>query len=444
MNKIIFVMLVIFLVNYGINGQTKPNPQKTTPHKTDPKKNPKADAKTDQPPVIDFPKIEPDPIPTKKGEKWTFSGITATFDEVRTFRPLTRPKKIKVNVLDAAGKPVKDPKTGKYYQKDSTIIEEYAIYAAVKQGEKWGYIDRKGKFLVQPKYYIAKSFSHNYAVVALEQKVKVGEEEESKYVYGVIDDTGKEIVPPKYDNITEVSEDIIDIVDMEKSGLFGYLNVKTGKPITDMKYEGANPFRDGRAAVKRGGKWGFIDNTGKEVIPPTFDDVRDFGEGLARAYKNLKWGFIDKNGKEVISYRYQNPGEATALPFASGMAIVRSGNGEGWIDKNGQFRIQPEYTDTRNFTHKLAAVQKANKWGFIDVTGKLIIPIKFEEVKDFGDVGLAPYREGNVWGFIDVKGTTVIKPIYSEVEGTFVRGMVKVRKGNNSFYIDKTGKEYIN
>lgn len=424
----------------------KVDPKKVDPKKVDPKKvDPKATNKKDEPPVIEFPKIIPDPIPTRKGEKWSFTGMTATFDQVKPFKPLIRPKKIKVNMLGADGKPVQDPRTKKYNQKDSIIIEEYELYAAVKVGEKWGYVDRTGKVLITPKYYEARSFHNNYAVVSVEEKVKVKvgeeEEEEIKILYGVINDKGVEVVAPKYDNITEVDEDIIDIFDAQK-GKMGYYNIKTAKMITDLKYENANPFRDGRAAVRRGSKWGFIDVTGKEVIPPTFDDVKDFGEGLARAYKNLKWGFIDKNGNESIAYKFQNPDEAASLPFVNGMAIVRSSNGEGWIDKKGQFRINAEFSDTRPFYNKLAAIQKADKWGFIDVSGKVIIAPKFAAVGDFGDVGLAPFREGQNWGFIDIKGAVVIKPIYSEVEGTFSRGMVKVKKGNSYLYIDKTGKEY--
>ncbi len=469
MKKILFIIITFFLANVAI-AQKKPDPKKTDPKKhvtpkvdpkkhvtpkVDPKKHvtPKVDpkkvdpkaAKKDEPPIIEFPKIIPDPIPTRKGDKWSFTGMSATFDQVKAFKPLLRPKKIKVNVLGADGKPVQDLKTKKYIQKDSTIIEEYALFAAVKVGEKWGYIDRTGKFLVQPKYYETRSFTHNYAVVSTEQKVKVKvgetEEEELKILYGVIDDKGVEVVPPKYDNITEVSEDIIDIFDAEKSKM-GYFSIKTGKAITELKYENANPFRDGRAAIRRGAKWGFIDVTGKEVIPPTFDDVKDFGEGLARAYKNLKWGFIDKNGAEAIGYKFQNPDETTALPFVNGMAIVKSGTNEGWIDKKGQFRINADFSDTRPFHNKLAAVQKGEKWGFIDVSGKVLIVPKFDMVGDFGDVGLAPFREGQNWGFIDPKGAVVIKPIYSEVEGTFARGMVKVKKGTAYLYLDKTGKEY--
>ncbi len=37
----------------------------------------------------------------------------------------------------------------------------------------------------------------------------------------------------------------------------------------------------GLAAVRLGGKWGFVNEAGKEVVPCRYDEVRDFEGGLA-------------------------------------------------------------------------------------------------------------------------------------------------------------------
>ena len=84
--------------------------------------------------------------------------------------------------------------------------------------------------------------------------------------WGLIDETGKEIIPCIYDSLYDL--------DFTK-----YLLTR----------------------VKKDGKWGFIDKTGKEVIPCIYDDVNTFSEGLASVKLDGKWGFIDENGKEVIT-----------------------------------------------------------------------------------------------------------------------------------------------
>jgi hypothetical protein len=75
----------------------------------------------------------------------------------------------------------------------------------------------------------------------------------------------------------------------------------TGKKVTPL-YESGQYFHEDLAAVKRGGKWGYIDKACREVIPMKYDWAFGFSEGLAlvaRIEKNEKYGFIDKNGAEI-------------------------------------------------------------------------------------------------------------------------------------------------
>ena len=45
------------------------------------------------------------------------------------------------------------------------------------------------------------------------------------------------------------------------------------------QYEDADSFNEGLAAVKKDGKWGYIDETGKTVIPFEYDYAFPFSEG---------------------------------------------------------------------------------------------------------------------------------------------------------------------
>ena len=58
-------------------------------------------------------------------------------------------------------------------------------------------------------------------------------------------------------------------------------------------------------AVKKGRKWGYINEQGEEVIPCQYEDVEypsQFSEnGLVLVKKENTWIYIDATGKEVIS-----------------------------------------------------------------------------------------------------------------------------------------------
>jgi len=55
----------------------------------------------------------------------------------------------------------------------------------------------------------------------------------------------------------------------------------------------------------------------REIITPTYDDARTFSEGLAAVRKDGKWGYIDVNGNTVIDFKYD-----VAHSFSEGKAIV--------------------------------------------------------------------------------------------------------------------------
>ncbi|MEZ5053865.1 MAG: WG repeat-containing protein [Chitinophagales bacterium] len=53
-------------------------------------------------------------------------------------------------------------------------------------------------------------------------------------------------------------------------------------------------------------KYGFKDDkTGEIIIEPKYDKAEDFSEGLAAVKINGKYGFINKDEKIIISAKYQ-------------------------------------------------------------------------------------------------------------------------------------------
>jgi hypothetical protein len=375
-----------------------------------------------------------DPIPMRKGDKWTFVGLTATFNNVQAFKPILQKAIAKIPVKDAKGKPVLE--NGKPKQIDSVYYKEIELLAAVQQGEKWGFINKTGKVVVAAKYDFVYDFSEGMAVVGI-----TGEELPQ---YGYVDYTGKEIIAPKYNGANSFKEGLAAISVIDTATYLartGFID-KTGKEIIPLKFASVHDFSDGMAAVSPDGKkWGFINSKGQMTVIPQFDNVYDFSEGLAKVYKSLKWGFVDKTGNTIIQYQYQDPGESNSH-FQNGLARVRLNNLEGWIDKKNVRKIPIKFTQSKDFSERLAAVQLAGKWGYIDQTGLTVIPAKFALAEDFKD-GLAPVNEAGKWGFIDRKGVYVIQPKYSSVEKGFERGIALVEKDGKTFYIDKKGKEYV-
>ena len=66
-------------------------------------------------------------------------------------------------------------------------------------------------------------------------------------------------------------------------------------------WEAEGTLSEGFTAVKKDGKWGFIDREGKVVSECQWDEADDFSkEGLAKVEKDNNYGYIDKQGKVLI------------------------------------------------------------------------------------------------------------------------------------------------
>ena len=91
--------------------------------------------------------------------------------------------------------------------------------------------------------------------------------------------------------------------------------------------------------------------------------------------------------------------------FSEGLASVNVVWKWGFIDKTGKQVIPCLYDDADSFSEGLATVKVGIKWGFIDKTGKQIIPCLYDEVFSFSE-GLAPVEVGGKWGFVDKYGNS--------------------------------------
>gem|GEM_PF-1844291 len=189
------------------------------------------------------------------------------------------------------------------------------------------------------------------------------------------------------------------------------------------------------------GKVGFMDHSGRTVIKPQFDGTSGFSEGLADVRVGTKVGYINTKGTVVIAPQFDSGGL-----FTNGRAAVQFTNRFGAIDADGKLISSPTFQWVGSFTGngKLAPVRTGdNQAAFIDRSGTLVWPGKFDALGVGFTEGLAPAASGGKWGYIDEKGTWVIDPQF-EWASNFRDGLASVKVGGRTGYIDRKGKFVIN
>src|SRR5262249_47671462 len=120
----------------------------------------------------------------------------------------------------------------------------------------------------------AERFTEKLAAVSLNGK------------YGYIDKTGKMVIEPKFSGAGEFHEELASVcTGTGEVCKYGYID-RSGNIIIEPRFDYANPFSGGLAIVEIDFAFeaGYIDRTGSLIIKPKFEDVwqaSDFSEGLA-------------------------------------------------------------------------------------------------------------------------------------------------------------------
>lgn len=199
------------------------------------------------------------------------------------------------------------------------------LYAITGPNGRYGFADKNGILLTQFDYLDYYRISDTLVRV------------ENDYFNGVglIDNTGKLIVPCKYRTIGDFSEGLISISDEKNTG---YID-ESGKIVIPMEFESGGSFTNGLASITTlEGEEYFIDKTGNKAfsMPNDTIDAIEFKDGLAAAKssKTGLYGYIDKNQNVVIPYEFE---------FADDFL-----NGHMWVTKDMKWGLIKPKNYTQN------------------------------------------------------------------------------------------------
>ncbi|MDQ1266888.1 MAG: hypothetical protein QG635_2041, partial [Bacteroidota bacterium] len=200
------------------------------------------------------------------------------------------------------------------------------------------------------------------------------------------------------------------------------------------------------AAYKTGEKWHFIDYSGKELFPPkSIHKVLGYSEGLFRVISLVdgkeKYYFIDMKGETAII-----PDCDMAWDFSEGRSatinyidIKKYNNKFGFIDKSGKQIVPIIYKDAISFSEGKAYIMSSDKRGYIDKDGNFLFYL------DDGVVGYT-FSEGYAYisnkeykiGYIDSTGKQIIGFRFDEA-GNFHGGLAFANSYNKYGYINVKG-----
>jgi len=256
--------------------------------------------------------------------------------------------------------------------------------------------------------------------------------------YGYIDGDGNAEIPFKYARAGCFSGGVA-VVAAGVPRRWGYVD-RSGRYVIDPKHCYASSFSEGLAfVVPEGGVPTAIDKNGVEQFRlQDAQSVENFSEGLA-AYSILSssgeiWGFINKNGQTSILPQFSG-----VSYFSDGLCGVMNSNGYwGFVNPAGDMEIDHVYDNVHPFKNNKAKIMLRGKWGVINKAGRSVLPPRYDDVDIDGELFLV--KKGSKWGWLDAEGREVIPIRFADAYPFNDNGLAAARLGEKWGYIDAYGR----
>jgi hypothetical protein len=344
---------------------------------------------------------------------------------------------------------------------------------------KWGYINAAAKEVIPCKYDYADRFDeagialvqHKNKWICINKEGKkqaacnkkpnwepfeYGNTDELQVVknmngigdyYGLINRKNNKLVLPLiYDYI---NGDLYynNIFRVERDKKWGLANAE-GKFLLDCEYEEIGQIDREFAVVKKKGLAGVINRDLKLVIPCIYQEIQGHSDNRFVFRLNDKMGLMDSLQNVIIPNRYDQFYGFHQLndhEHATGLSMVMNDSLYGYINLRGEevIPVKFKWLDYKIYSG-LVAFGENGKYGFLDTAGTVIIPAAYDRVWGF-EKSIAGIEKEKKWAFIDTNGTLITPFIYDLIVGhTWMdkKYMVVVKNGKHGV-VNTAGKEII-
>lgn len=265
--------------------------------------------------------------------------------------------------------------------------------------------------------------------------------------YGLIDFSGKELLPAEYDNIYAL-EGIEKSIIIEKNSKKGLLSASTGEVIIDPIYleisSISKTYENGYIVKNESNKFGVIAPDKTQVLEEKYDDVKKVcGNNYYVVVENAVLEIIDNSGNVILNSGFDSVEDILVDNF-----IIVKDSKYGIINKLGENVISPEYDNLKFSITDCYIASKAGKDGIINNNNEILIDFIYDKIvyvkaADFFEAE----KEDYTTDIIDRNFNTVLNSIIISELNTD-NGYIRLRENNEYKYYnfkfeEKTNKEVL-
>ena len=302
-----------------------------------------------------------------------------------------------------------------------TGVSYYALYTE----NKWGIIDNNGKEVIAPSY---------------KEMIKVPDSKKDVFLctYDINNETGEyktkalnsknEEIFTEYTKIEPLEnfdnsnslwyED--NVLKVEKDGKFGLIDL-TGKELLPCEYQSISVISGIKNSikVKKDDKFGLVTTEGTQVLDTVYTDILKFGKTYKDGYivvdQNKKYGVVDYMGKQLLENKY----EKVEQIYGKDSFVISESGKQKLINATGEILAQEGFesikqilsgTTTQGIIFKLG-----DKYGIMDTKGETIIGNAYDDLKEAKE-GVFIAKKGDKYGIIDLKNEVKVDFTYTKID----------------------------
>ncbi len=315
----------------------------------------------------------------------------------------------------------KDQDTGKIASK---------TYFTILKDNKYGVMDERGTLIVDPSYAEMIIIPNNKKDVFL-------------CTYDVDYDTGtyktkalnskNEEIFTEYEQIEAIQNQDknnnlwyeSNILKIKKEGKYGLIDL-TGKELLPAEYDSIIGLEGIENAIKvsKEGKYGIVGISGEIIIKPEYSDISGLGKdnksGFIIKSDNQKYGILDFSGKQVLEAKYD---EITNI-YGNDLYVVKINEKQTVVNKDGVEMLNNGYDEIKAImknSENGVIYKKANKYGVMKINGDDVtkstnptIEATYDELKEAKSGVLIAKKDGK-YGIIDLENKTKVEFQYSSI-----------------------------
>lgn len=279
-------------------------------------------------------------------------------------------------------------------------------YFILKQNNQSGVIDKNGKTIIPANYDDIKIPNPEKAVFICYsgENIKILNESNDEILTQF-----EKVEPIRLRNIASnlmYEKSVLIYLENQKYGLIDF----EGKKITNAIYDEITglPYKEGELLVKQEGKYGVINIKGKSLVKAEYDQIEVDGyytdndkysySGYIVAIKTeegYRYGYLNYKGKTILKTEFNELSRITEIENNENVYMVGAKNGQYGVTKNGKELINNEYQSIRyDGENNVMVVEKSKKYGIVNLEGKIIVPVEYNQIDITGIYIYAQNEQG--------------------------------------------------